>query len=330
MSYLDQKFAMLLSSRLDNFTTKKNGLYNFRCPYCGDSQRRKSKMRGYLFTTKTGLVYKCHNCGASKAFHSFLKDQDSRLFKEYNMEKFKDNVGSKRQREPLDTSVFKKPVFKQKKKVDLPPCSELNKGHPAREYLEKRGLEGSLSKFYYAEKFKEWTNSLKQTYDTIGRDEPRIVIPLLDEDGNLFGFQGRSLNPNDKLRYVTVMLAENVPKVYGLSEIDPEKPVYVTEGPFDSHFLRNAIAMCGSDVDLSSFNYQFVFAFDNEPRSKVIVEKIARASKQGHKVVVWPSNIQQKDLNDMVLAGHDVESVVESHIFSGLEAQVKLSEWKRV
>ena len=319
-----------LSVQLQGFSTKKSGLYNFRCPYCGDSERRKSKMRGYLFTTKTGLVFKCHNCGTSKAFHNFLKDQDSQLWEAYNLEKFKQNSGT-RKRKVIDTTVFKKPVFKNKRKVDLPRVSDLNKQHPARTYLTGRGIpEDTLSKFYYAEKFKEWTNSLKQTYDRIDSEEPRIVIPLLDEEGNLFGYQGRSLNPKDKLRYVTVMLEDNMPKVYGLSEIDKEKPVYVTEGPIDSHFLGNAIAMCGSDVDLSSYNYQFIFAFDNEPRSRQIVDKLASAIRQGDKVVVWPKSIVEKDINDMVNAGHDVQSVVESNTFDGLQAQVKLTEWKRV
>lgn len=319
-----------LSVQLQGFSTKKSGLYNFRCPYCGDSERRKSKMRGYLFTTKTGLVFKCHNCGTSKAFHNFLKDQDSQLWEAYNLEKFKQNSGT-RKRKVIDTTVFKKPVFKNKRKVDLPRVSDLNKQHPARTYLTGRGIpEDTLSKFYYAEKFKEWTNSLKQTYDRIDSEEPRIVIPLLDEEGNLFGYQGRSLNPKDKLRYVTVMLEDNMPKVYGLSEIDKEKPVYVTEGPIDSHFLGNAIAMCGSDVDLSSYNYQFIFAFDNEPRSRQIVDKLANAIRQGAKVVVWPKSIVEKDINDMVNAGHDVQSVVESNTFDGLQAQVKLTEWKRV
>ena len=319
-----------LSVQLQGFSTKKSGLYNFRCPYCGDSERRKSKMRGYLFTTKTGLVYKCHNCGTSKAFHNFLKDQDPQLWEAYNLEKFKQNSGT-RKRKVIDTTVFKKPVFKNKRKVDLPRVSDLNKQHPARTYLTGRGIpEDTLSKFYYAEKFKEWTNSLKQTYDRIDSEEPRIVIPLLDEEGNLFGYQGRSLNPKDKLRYVTVMLEDNMPKVYGLSEIDKEKPVYVTEGPIDSHFLRNAIAMCGSDVDLSTLDYQFIYVYDNEPRNKQIVDRISNQIDSGNSIVIWPSNIRDKDINDMILSGHNVKNVVESNTYQGLEAKLKFTVWKKV
>ena len=211
MNYLDLQYVSQLSPRLQNFAKKKDGLYNFRCPYCGDSAKRKSKARGYLFSTKTGLAYKCHNCGTSKAFHNFLKDQDKSLWEAYNLEKFKESSGT-RKRKVIDTTVFKKPVFKNKKKIDLPRLSELNKQHPAREYLTSRGIpEEKLSKFYFAEKFKAWTNSLKHTYDSIDSEESRIVIPLLDEEGNLFGYQGRSLQPKDKLRYVTVMLSDDVP-----------------------------------------------------------------------------------------------------------------------
>jgi len=146
----------------------------------------------------------------------------------------------------------------------------------------------------------------------------------------MFGYQGRSLAPKAKIRYITIMLDESKPKVFGLDRIDETKEVYVTEGPFDSTFIRNSIAMCGSDVNLSSWNYRYVFVYDNEPRSREIVSKISKTIKQGSKVVIFPKSIKEKDLNDMVLAGHDVQSLVESNTYSGLEAQLKLNEWKKV
>ena len=88
--------------------------------------------------------------------------------------------------------------------------------------------------------------------------------------------------------------------------------------------------MCGSDVDLRSYDYQFVYTYDNEPRSREIVNKIETAIKCGNKVVIFPKHIKEKDLNDMVLAGHDVQSLVESNTYSGLEATLKLNEWKKV
>ena len=327
MNYLDLQYVSLVSARLQNFSTKKSGLYNFRCPYCGDSAKRKSKARGYLFSTKTGLVFKCHNCGVSKAFFNFLQDQDKVLWEQYNLEKFKESSGSRKRQ--VVTPKFKKPVFKKKKTVNLPTISELNRGHPAREYLERREIP-DLSKFYYAEKFKEWTNTLKPTYQSSDSEESRIIIPLLDEEGNLFGYQGRSLNPKDKLRYVTVMLEEDVPKVYGLSDVDKTKTVYVLEGPLDAAFIPQAIAMCGADVHLGSRGISdTVWIYDNEPRNPQIVGRMGKTIASGDAIVIWPSNIKQKDINDMILARHNVLDVIESNTYKGLEATVKLSEWKR-
>ena len=126
------------------------------------------------------------------------------------------------------------------------------------------------------------------------------------------------------------MLEDDAPKVFGLDTINRENLVYVTEGPFDSYFIRNSIAMCGSDVDLRFMDCEFVYVYDNEPRNRQIVEKIIKTAEYGNKVVIWPKEIQEKDLNDMVLSGREVQNLVESNIYSGLEAKLKLQNWKRV
>ena len=162
-------------------------------------------------------------------------------------------------------------------------------------------------------------------------DHPRIVIPLIAPNGEWFGFQGRSLDKNDKMRYVTIMLDEEQPKVYGLDKLNADQRIYVTEGPFDSTFIRNACAMCGSDVHLDSGTYSnIVYIYDNEPRNKQICDRIAKAIADGNQVVIWPKDIEEKDINDMVLSGHDVQNLVESNVYTGLQATLKLNDWKRV
>jgi hypothetical protein len=247
------------------------------------------------------------------------------------MERYKEGLTGKGSQTPDPKFNFQEPKFfsKSENSVDLKKISELNITHPAREYLEQRKIK-DLDYFYYCPKFKDWTNKQKKVFDTLRQDSARIIIPLRDKEGNMFGFQGRSLAPKAKIRYITVMLDETKSKVFGLDRIDDTNEVYVTEGPFDSMFLRNSIAMCGSDVDLSSFDYRFVYIFDNEPRNKEIVSKIEHAIRKGNKVVIFPKSIQQKDLNDMVLAGHDVQSMVECNTYHGLEATLKLNEWKKV
>ena len=324
MDLVDSKYITLLSSRLPKFKRVKPNLFNFRCPICGDSKKHKNKARGYLYQVKTNTNFKCHNCGASLSFNNFLKQIDTSLHKQYVMEKFKEGFAGGRNfvvEEPK--FEFKKPVFK--KKLDLPKASEVK---IAKEYLEKRKLDPS--KFYFAYKFKEWTNTQKQTFDTIGRDESRIIIPLHDTEKNLIGFQGRSLGPNS-VKYITVMINEDAPKIYGLDQIDNEKPIYIIEGPFDATLVQNGVAMCGSDLDIRSFGWSnYIYVYDNEPRNREIVNRIAKTIDRGDKVVIWPTSVEEKDINDMVLGGQNIMSVLESNTYSGLQAKVKFNNWKKI
>ena len=323
MDLVDSKYIGLISSRLQKFKRVKPDLYNFRCPICGDSQKHKNKARGYIYVVKNNTNFKCHNCGASLSLNNFIKKIDGTLHKQYTLEKFKEGHTGRGFVVEEPEFKFKKPVFR--KKLDLPKASE---NADAREYLEKRKL--NPDKFYFANNFKRWVNTKKQTFDTIGRDESRIIIPMYDRDKNLIGFQGRSLVPNS-VKYITVMLEDEAPKIYGLDSIDEKLPVYVVEGPFDSTFVNNSVALCGSDGDLGYLKgSDLILVYDNEPRNREIVNRIERCIERNQRVVIWPNNIIEKDINDMVLAGHDVMSVLKSNTYSGLEAKVKFNSWKKV
>jgi transcription elongation factor Elf1 len=323
MDFIDDKYTNLLSSRLEKFKKVKRDLYNFRCPLCGDSQKNKNKTRGYIYLVKNNTNFKCHNCGASLSFNNFLKQIDPILHKQYTLEKFKEGHTGKNFVVEEPKFEFKKPTFK--KKLDLPKASEIA---IAKEYLEKRLL--NPEKFYFAHKFKEWTNTQKQTFNKISYEESRIIIPLYDSDNNFIGFQGRSLTTNS-VKYITVMLSENAPKIYGLNTIKRDETIYVTEGPFDSTFICNSIAMCGADADISNFGFgSVVWVYDNEPRNAEIVGRISKTIDRGENVIIWPETIQQKDINDMVIAGHSVMDVLKSNTYSGLEAKVKFNKWKKV
>ena len=269
------------------------------------------------------MNFKCHNCGASTTFSNFLKQLDTTLHKQYVFEKFQNRntgKGSIIEEPKLD---FKKPVFK--KKLNLPRASEVP---AAKSYLENRKVDST--KFYYASKFKEWVNTHKKTFDYIKKDESRIIIPMYDTESNLIGFQGRSLIPNS-VKYITVMLNEEAPKVYGLDKINKGEIVYVVEGPFDSTFVSNSVAMCGSDSSLECLEgSSIVYVYDNEPRNKEIVGRIEKCIAKGEQVIIWPTIIGDKDINDMVLSGHDIMSVLKSNTYSGLEAQIKFNNWKKV
>ena len=322
MDFVDVKYISTLSPRLEKFKKVKNNLYNFRCPLCGDSQKNKNKTRGYLYQVKNNTNYKCHNCGINISFNNFLKQVDSNLHKQYTFEKFKEGHSGKNFATEEPKFNFEKPKFQTK--INLPKASE---NIDSKKYLESRKLISH--KFYYSEKFKSWVNSIKHTFDDLKYDEPRIVIPLFYKK-ELIGFQGRALDSN-QIKYITIMLDDEAPKIYGLDEIQQDKTIYITEGPFDSTFIFNAIALCGADGDVSKWvDGDVVWVYDNEPRNAEILSRISRVIEMGQKVVIWPSTIREKDINEMILSGLNVQSVIELNTYSGLEAKLKFTTWKKI
>ena len=328
MDFIDIKYINLISSRFQKFKKVKPHLYNLRCPICGDSQKNKNKARGYLYRIKNNTNYKCHNCGVNMSFNNFLKQIDPESHKQYVFEKFKDGHAGKnfQTEEPEDIfkKLSKKPVFK-KTVIDLPSAFDVDK---SRAYLNARAIFDG--KFYYAKNFQEFANLIKpNSFEKTKFGEERIVIPLVRDD-KLIGVQGRALSTNP-VKYLTIMLEEDAPKIYGLDRIDKSTRVYITEGPFDSTFLRNAVAMCGADLVQRDWGISnCCWIFDNEPRNSEILRRIGDTIDRGEDVVIWPSNIREKDINDMVLAGHHVQDLVESNTYSGLQAKLKFNNWKKI
>ena len=329
--FVDAHYVTLLSGRLDKFTRKKADLYNFRCPYCGDSQKHKNKARGYFFRLKQDMVYKCHNCGVGRTLPNFLKDHAPDLHDEYIMERYKSGTTGKGSYVPKPK--FKKPVFE--KHGDLKSIADLNNEHPAVKYINARQIPREYHKeIFFTERFYNWVKQQKPSSTEVYGDQCRIIIPFIKRDegqDRWFGFQGRSLDPRDKLRYITIMLDENEPKIYGLNRINETKPVYIVEGPFDSLFLANSVAMAGSDIDPRTYNWSdYIWVYDNEPRNREIVNRLTKSVNRGDKVVIWPKSVEQKDINDMYLSGHNVVDMVKLNTYQGLKAKAKLIGWKRV
>jgi hypothetical protein len=280
-----------------------------------------------LYQIKNNTNFKCHNCGLNISFNNFLKQLDTVIHKQYAFEKFKEGHTGRNFTVDEPKFEFKAPIFTKREKPEELNIPKASSNPDANEYLIKRKL--NPDKFYYAEKFKEWTNSIKQTFDSVKYDEPRIIIPLFYKQ-TLIGFQGRALGPS-KVKYITVMINDDTPKIYGLDEIQKDKTVYITEGPFDSTFICNSIALCGADGDVSKWGISNpVWIYDNEPRNPEILNRISKCIERGERVVIWHSQIKEKDINDMVLAGRDVQRMVECSNYSGLEAKLKFNTWKKI
>jgi transcription elongation factor Elf1 len=329
MFWIEQKYISLLSSRLALF--KKTGSnYNFRCPYCGDSQKNKFKTRGYLIQRDRGYSYYCHNCGETASLKQFIKHVDPVLYTEYLTESFKEI-----EPKPEETNEEWKTVTKFKPKdalSKLKKISQLDPNHPAKLYVIDRQLPNrSHSYLYYCQNFSNWVNNLLgfEKLDPKNK-EPRLIIPFLDENKKLFGFQGRSFSDKG-IRYITIMLDETKDKCFGLDRVDERRTVYVFEGPIDSMFIDNSIAMAGSAGKVDFDNV--VFVYDNEPRNEQIIDRMHKVVDKGCKICIWPEQLGWKDVNDMILGGLSVDQIkkfIDDNTYDGLKATLAITKWKKV
>ena len=316
--HIDLKYIHLVSPRLDRFKKVRDYLYNFRCPYCGDSEKFRNKARGYFYRKKDTMLYRCHNCDKGTTAGKVVELLDSDSYREYVKERFVGNI------EKVEYN-FEPPKFKKRdpKLKALVPINKLNGDHPALEILKKRQIpEEHYDKFFLCHKFCSWGEV------SSNKDHPRLVIPFYDEEGKVFAAQGRAFG-KEQPKYLTVKF-DDKPKIFGLDRVDFTERVYVVEGPIDSLFLNNCLAVAGSDFrDLPPCETTIIM--DNEPRSKEIVNKMEKLINNNYELVIWPDSISQKDINDMVLAGQqDIQTTINNNTFSGLEATVKLSAWKRI
>lgn len=341
MDWLDTKYANMLSLRLERFKRVNNN-FNFRCPVCGDSKKNKTKTRGWILSDNTKARFYCHNCSASMSFSKFLKFIDHSLYFEYVKERMLEKSGGKTiDPKPDFTVTMKKPEFvKSTGLSSLKKISSLPVNHPAKVYIQSRCIPSELHhKLFYTSKFKAWVNSiLPDKFKDLTKDEPRLIIPFLDEQKNLFGFQGRSFKKNDDLKYITILLDESKPKLFGLDTVDPTKTVYAFEGPIDSLFIPNGIASAGGRIDtnLQLTNLpksNIVIIYDNEPRNKETVQKMESAIELGYKLVIWPEAVREKDINDMILSGmsiSEIKHILDMNIYYDLAAKLKLTTWKKI
>ena len=340
-NFVDKKYIGYISSSLGRFAWKKETLANCRCPFCGDSEKNKAKARGYFFPFKERWVFKCHNCGVSCGMHKILTQVAPSLAKEYALETFKEKNGQ------VDPPTAKEETHKapsvtrprKKNPLDgLHRLADMNPNHEAVRYILNRKLpESCLAELMYAPDFTKVGRAIDPEYfPNTRKEDPRIVIPFFDRGGNLLGVQGRSLNPKDSLRYITLKMKGQSRLWYGLWKVDAMQKVYVVEGPFDSMILPNCIASVGACAveDIADFlqHSELVFVLDNEPRNAQIVAYNEELIEAGKKVCIWPSSVAEKDINEMLMtrSAESIQQTIDNHTYSGLSARVVLTKWRRI
>ena len=332
--WLEEKYVNRISYKLDRFKKRGPYLWNFRCPFCGDSKRDKSKTRGYIYKKKDVLFFHCHNCHESMFFGKFMQRLDVPLHKEYTMEKFLDSKPATAE-EPVMEPVGLAKVFKGK--INLPSIKDLPFNHFAKKFILDRKIPVEYhSELYYAECFKTFIDELVPDNEKkIPLLEKRIILPFYDEKNNLLGIQGRALFES-KLKYITILISDTNRKVYGLSRLDTSKRIFVFEGPFDSMFVPNSLATMDSALfritDVMGLDNDYVFVYDNEKRNPQIISNMRKTIELGRKVFIWPTAVEEKDINDLILSGKTENEILEmlnKHTYEGMQAKLRFDWWRK-
>ena len=340
MNYVDVKYIGLLSSRLEQYKKKTNTLYNFRCPICGDSEKNRYKARGYLYPNKDGdgFIFKCHNCGDTRSLGNLIKFIDHVLYQKYLLEGYGKNdkrfvpKSSKKRVKQLNTSFLD--IKLGAERIDRIP-----KNHAVHLFIENRKIPDSvLGRLYYVHDDIVLEKISPVYKGRIQGNQSRVVLPFYNRENDLVGISARAINPSANLRYLAFRIDDDAPMIFGLEKIkrNSRDPVYVVEGPIDSLFLPNCVAVGGSDFSKLAQEIRknkCVIVFDNEPRNLEIVKKMKSIINEGYRICIWPETIKEKDINDMVIAGKtsdEILGVINTNTFLGLKAMAALNMWKRV
>jgi DNA primase len=341
--WVDKKYISLLSGRLEKFKWKSENLANCRCCLCGDSKTNKNKKRFYFYDRKGEFYVKCWNCDYSASFQTFLKRIDPFLYSEYLLEAFADKnisnvddeIDAFKQSIKISSSDEITTLFQKYKKI-----SQLDWNHPAKMYIEKRKIPNFYhSQFRWIPNYCKWVNdniiANKFSEGALKYDAGRIVIPFFTKDKKIHAFQGRSIDPKENVKYISIVVDEKHPLIWGLDKIDEKKSIYVFEGVLDAIFVKNSVAICGSNFNVLTMKINrdmIVVCYDNEPHSKETKKKIASSVEKGFKVVILPNMIIQKDINQMIIDGYSedyIESLLKENTYQGLAAFNRLSEWSK-
>jgi transcription elongation factor Elf1 len=340
MLYIDAKYANLLGPRLRNFKKKDEYSWNFSCPVCGDSKKNKLKARGYIYKMKTDLFVKCHNCGYSTNIGNFIKFVDHVMYDEYVLERYKAGATRYNDHKEIDRFVSdtKAPVIESVDSVldGTQRIDKLPEDHPVVKYVEARKIpKDKWNLIYFAPKFKKWSNKNLEKFKNEDEDHPRLIFPYFTPEGKCFAYSARAFGAEEP-KYYTIKLDEDKEKIYGLDRVNYAEKIFVVEGQIDSLFLPNCLAVSGASFDLLTIQKvksNCTIVIDNEPRNKDIVRQLEKYIDEGYNVCMLPDTMKQKDINEMILAGMDQNSIVDlinKNSYSGAAAKLHFTTWRKI
>ena len=337
--WLQEQFIEEAGKSLEGFRKVRDGLYNCRCPICGDSATDPTKRRGYFIQRpESGWSFYCHNCGASQGVKWFLKTTDDELYRRYCLAAFKTQKDLSFETKRPEIKAMS---FEEQKILGstlLVRCSNLPKDHDALKYLEGRKVDREMaSRIFWTDDFRTLVqNGTQGKYEIAKLPEKGIVFPVRNFDLKLVGWQVRDIFSEDKRRrFATCTLNGSSGELCFVPRpLDKTKPVFVVEGCIDALFIRNSVARLQAALwKFQPEGLECIYFNDQEPRNREVAKEIHRCVDKGLRTVLLPSAFEEMDVNDLVcrlgMTGEQIEETFTEHSWKGLEAQVRYASWRR-
>jgi CHC2 zinc finger len=318
---------------------KYTNTYNGSCPFCKEGKSFGKKTR-FFYIPEKELCY-CHNCGYSKKAFNFLLDVTGKPFNEIITEiKKLDNT---------EVPIIKEEIVEKVHTPSLPDdCINLSDENQLKFHntspvvsiclnlLKKRRLNTAINRpktFYLSLTDKVHKN--------------RLVLPFYDVNGDIIHYQTRTLLPADeriKPKYLSKVKSEK--SLYGVHNIDPNlEYVFIFEGPIDSYFIKNGLAVCGIAEDSSRTftplqqkqigqlaSYKKIWCLDNQWNDNASLKKSSILLDNGETIFIWPEELKDfKDVNEYCISkGLDSinPEMVLKNAYSGLKGKLILTNIK--
>lgn len=338
--FVQKAYADNVGNRLSLYSVQSYSPYrsNFRCPICGDSARNKFKKRGYLLEKNGHLTFYCHNGCGTINFEKFLRDYYPDLYSQYRFDLFLDNNNNKLIENSNAVDISNNTFDENVNYLD--GLDNIENDSDGYAYILNRKIPRKFhNDIWVTTNFHKYVNNFvvgKFKKSLENKNEKRIIFPLRYYDGTIFGINARSLERNNSSKYITIKFDVNKPKFFGLDRIDINKHKYVVEGPIDSFFIDNCVAMVGTDGNLQSLfgdNRNFTLILDNQPRNEQVINKYKKYISLGYQLVIWPNVFEGKDINDYVLSGgryQKLKQIIEENTFVGLQAEIQFNRWRKI
>lgn len=317
---------------------KFNNTYNCACPICREGKSFGRKKRCFYLPARD-LIF-CHNCGWSSRPWNWIKQvsgkDDAELRAEIGECDF--NVGINFDDVP-DLPDIEVPTLPE-------DCINLTDEQQLYYYRNNTMVQDVMS-MIHARKLFTAVNRCDNLYfslkDKVHRH--RMIIPFKDTNDDIIFYQSRKIFAFDKKeKYISKFNGErsifNIDKV--TSDLDD---VFVFEGPIDSFFTKNGVAVGGitergktsftpkqqEQFDTTLFLFNRIWVLDSQWQDVTALTKSEVLMQQGESLFIWPRSIGQryKDFNEMCVA-LDLNGIsseyIKKHTFNGDEGVLKLKE----